>query len=289
MQKLWRHCCAVLGSGGLAAFSGIAQADKTFNAVTPATRISAASYDLHMQMMYWALAIFGIAFGLMLYSVYRHHQAVARKPAQFHRNATVEIIWTIIPLIIVLALIWPAAKTVMGLNDTSNVDIIIKATGMQWKWGYDYLNGDGQGVTFFSNLYAPTAQALTGTPDQRNSYLLDVDNPVVVPVNKKIRMILTADEVLHSWHVPGLGVKQDVIPGFNRDTWFHAQEIGTYRGLCSVEACGVGRACVLIVVNVVSDADYKTWVDGKKNVMATTRDKRDHSQGVTALAQRGAD
>ena len=224
------------------------------------TRITAEFYDLHMLMMIGVLVMFCAVFGVIVYSVYTHRKAVGphlNTAGQFHQNAAVEIIWTVIPFIILLGTAWPASRTLVGLKDASNADITIKATGMQWKWGYEYVEGDGEGITFFSNLFANS-----------ENYRLEVDNPVVVPVNRKIRVVLAADDAIHSWHVPALGVKQDAIPGLARDTWFNAQKIGTYRGLCSIEACGAGRACLLIVVNVVSDGDYKIWVDGKKKGMA---------------------
>ena len=226
----------------------------------PGTRITVDFYDLHLLMMVGVLVIFCTVFGLMFYSVYTHRKAAGphvNTAGQFHQDATVEIIWIVIPFIILLGTAWPAARNLVGLKDASNADITIKATGLQWKWGYEYVEGDGEGIAFFSNLFANS-----------DNYRLEVDNPVVVPVNKKIRMVLAANEEIHSWHIPALGVKQDAIPGLARDTWFNAQKIGTYRGLCSIEACGAGRACVLIVVNVVSDADYKKWIEGKKKDMA---------------------
>ena len=237
----------------------------------PVTRITAEFYDLHVLMMVGVLGIFCVVYGLLFHSVYAHRKAVGPQlntTGRFHQNAAVEIIWTVIPFIILLGTAWPATWTLVGLKDASNADITIKATGMQWKWGYDYLKGDGEGISFFANLYAPRRQTVDSTTVARDDYRLEVDNPVVVPVNKKIRMVLTAHDAIHSWHIPALGVKQDAIPGLARDTWFNAQKIGTYRGLCSVEACGAGRACLLIVVNVVSDGDYKIWVDGKKQGMA---------------------
>ncbi len=230
------------------------------NAQIPATRITAEFYDLHVLMMVGVLVIFCVVYGVMFYSVYTHRKAAGphvHTAERFHQNAAVEIIWTVIPFIILLGAAWPATRNLMGLKDASNADITIKATGLQWKWGYEYLEGDGEGISFFSNLFANS-----------DNYRLEVDNPVVVPANKKIRVVLAANDAIHSWHIPDLGVKQDAIPGLARDTWFNAQKIGTYRGLCSIEACGAGRACVLIVVNVVSDGDYKKWVDGKKMGMA---------------------
>ncbi len=230
------------------------------NAQIPATRITAEFYDLHLLMMVGVLVIFCVVYGVMFYSVYTHRKAAGphvHTAGRFHQNAAVEIIWTVIPFIILLGAAWPATRNLVGLRDSSDADITIKATGMQWKWGYEYVEGDGEGITFFSNLFANS-----------DNYRLEVDNPVVVPANKKIRVVLAANDAIHSWHIPDLGVKQDAIPGLARDTWFNTQKIGTYRGLCSIEACGAGRACVLIVVNVVSDGDYKIWVDGKKNGMA---------------------
>ncbi len=250
------------------------------------TRITAESYDPHLLMMYVILVIFCIAFGVMFYSIYAHRKSAGHKAGQFHQNATVEIIWSVIPFIILLGMAWPAISTLVGLKDTSNADITIKATGMQWKWGYDYLKGDGEGISFFSNLYAPRRLAVDSTTVRSDNTLLEVDNPVVVPVNKKIRMVLTANDVIHSWHIPALGVKQDAIPGLARDTWFNAQKIGIYRGLCSTEACGAGRACLPIVVNVVSDGDYKKWVDGKKKDMAANADDPSKIRTPGALAQR---
>ena len=256
----------------------------------PGTRITAEIYDLHVLMMVGVLAIFCVVIGVMFYSVYTHRKAAGLhvdKAGQFHQSAAVEIIWTLIPFIILLGTAWPAARTLVGLRDGSNADIIIKATGMQWKWGYDYLKGDGEGISFFSNLYAPRRLAVDSTTVKSDDYRLEVDNPVVVPVNKKIRMVLAANEEIHSWHIPALGVKQDAIPGLARDTWFNAQKIGTYRGLCSVEACGAGRTCLLVVVNVVSEGDYKKWVDGKKKDMAANTDHPGGIRTIGALTQRG--
>ena len=268
IHKLWRDRCGVLASAGLAAFSGTVEAANPLDVQIPGTRITAEFYDLHVLVMYGVLVVFCVVFAVMLWSVYTHRKTVGSKAGEFHRNVTVEIVWTVIPFIILVGTAWPATWTLLGLKDTSNAEITIQATGMQWKWGYDYLKGDGEGISFYSNLYAPRRLADDSTTRESYNYRLEVDNPVVVPVNRKIRMVLTANEEIHSWHIPALGVKQDAIPGLARDTWFSAQKIGTYRGLCSIEACGAGRACVLIVVNVVSDSDYRKWVDRKKMDMA---------------------
>ena len=249
------------------------EAANQLNVQIQGTRITAEFYDLHLLMMAGVLVVFCVAFGVMFYSVYAHRQAAGPQvngAGRFQQNAIVEIVWTVIPLVILLGMAWPTIWSLVGLKDAANADITIKATGMQWKWGYDYLKGDGEGISFFANLYLPRTLGVDSTSVKSDSYRLEVDNPVVVPVNKKIRMVLAAEDAIHSWHIPALGVKQDAIPGLARDTWFHAQKIGSYRGLCSVEACGAGRACVLIVVNVVSEGDYKKWVDGKKRGIAAS-------------------
>ncbi len=238
------------------------------NLQPPQTVIASEIYDLHTLIFTICCVIFVVVFGAMFYSIFKHRKSPGRKPANFHASTAVEIAWTVVPFVIVILMVLPAVRAVVAMKDTSNADITIKATGMQWKWGYDYLKGDGEGISFFSNLYAPRRLAVDSTAVKSDNYRLKVDNPVVVPVNKKIRMVLAANDAIHSWHIPALGVKQDAIPGLARDTWFNAQKIGTYRGLCSAEACGAGRACLLIVVNVVSDGDYKIWVDGKKKSIA---------------------
>lgn len=233
----------------------------------PVTPIAAQIYDLHTMMLIICLAIFVLVFGVMFYSIIKHRKSLGHKAASFHESTTVEIAWTVIPFIIVIAMALPATKTVVAMKDTSNADITIKATGMQWKWGYDYLKGEGTGISFLSNLSTPREQIVDASIQKSDTYLLEVDHPVVVPVNKKIRIITTANDVIHSWAVPSFGVKQDAIPGFVRDTWFKAEKIGTYYGQC-VELCGKDHAFMPIVVQVVSDEDYSKWVDAQQKEMA---------------------
>ena len=245
------------------------------NLQAPASQIASEINNLHTWMMVVCLVIFVAVFGVMFYSVFAHRRSKGHKPATFHESTAVEIAWTIVPFLIVIGMALPATKTVVGMKDTSNSDITIKATGMQWKWGYDYLHGDGEGISFLSALSTPRSQV--GSPDalpteaRGQNYLMEVDNEVVVPVNKKIRIVLTANDVIHSWSMPGFGVKQDAIPGFVRDTWFKSEHIGTFRGLCS-ELCGKEHAFMPIVVKVVSDEDYKVWVAGKLKEMAALAD-----------------
>ena len=263
---------------------------RQLNLQTPATQIAAQIYSLHNLMLIICLVIFVAVFGVMFYSIFKHRKSVGHKPATFHESTTVEILWTIVPFIIVIAMALPATKTVVSMKDTSNADITIKATGMQWKWGYDYLKGEGEGISFLSTLSTPRTQVgapgLAPVDARGNNYLMEVDNQVVVPVNKKVRIITTANDVIHSWSIPAFGVKQDAIPGFVRDAWFKAERVGVYRGFCS-ELCGKEHAFMPIVVNVVSDADYKTWVDTKKKEMAAKADDPSKVWTVDESKQRG--
>lgn len=263
---------------------------KQLNLATPVTQIAEQIYSIHNLMLYICLAIFVAVFGVMFYSILKHRKSLGHKPATFHESTTVEILWTIVPFFIVIGMALPATKTVVAMKDTSNADLTIKATGMQWKWGYDYLKGEGEGISFLSTLATPRTQVgapgLAPTEARGVNYLLEVDNEVVVPVNKKIRIITTANDVIHGWTIPAFGVKQDAIPGFVRDTWFKAEKIGVYRGQC-VELCGKEHAFMPIVVRVVSDADYTAWVDTKKKEMAAKADDPSKVWTVDELKQRG--
>jgi cytochrome c oxidase subunit II len=252
----------------------------------PVTAIASEIYSLHTMMLIICLVIFVAVFGVMFYSIFKHRKSRGHKSATFHESTTVEIAWTVVPFLIVIGMALPATKTVVAMKDTSNADITIKATGMQWKWGYDYLKGEGEGISFLSALATPREQVVDPTKVKSDNYLLEVDNPVVVPVNKKVRIITTANDVIHSWTIPAFGVKQDAIPGFVRDTWFKAEKIGTYRGQC-VELCGKEHAFMPIVVNVVSEEDYKKWADGKKKEMAAQADDPNKVWTIDELKQRG--
>ena len=252
----------------------------------PVTQIAQQIYSIHNLMLVICLVIFVAVFGVMFYSILKHRKSLGHKSATFHESTAVEIAWTVVPFLIVIGMALPATKTVVAMKDTSNADITIKATGMQWKWGYDYLKGEGQGISFLSNLSTPREQVTDPAKVKNENYLIEVDNVVVVPVNKKIRIITTANDVIHSWTIPAFGVKQDAIPGFVRDTWFKAEKIGTYRGQC-VELCGKEHAFMPIVVNVVTDDEYTKWVDGKKKEMAAKADDPNKTWTVDELKQRG--
>jgi cytochrome c oxidase subunit II len=251
-----------------------------------ATKIMAEIHWLHWMMLVICTVIFIGVFGVMFYSILKHRKSKGAKSASFHESTTVEIIWTVIPLLIVIGMALPATKTVVAMKDTTNADITIKTTGYQWKWGYDYLKGEGEGISFLSTL-STSRESINNLAPKSNTYLMEVDNEMVVPVNKKIRMITTANDVIHAWSVQAFGVKQDAIPGFVRDTWFKAEKIGTYRGQCS-ELCGAQHAFMPIVVRVVSDEDYTKWVAEKKKEMAALADDPSKVYTLAEQMDRGA-
>jgi cytochrome c oxidase subunit II len=238
----------------------------------PVTKIAAELQWLHNYIMIICVVIFIGVFGVMFYSILKHRKSVGHKAANFHESVAVEIAWTVVPFFIVIAMALPATKAVVAMKDTTNADLTIKATGYQWKWGYDYLKGEGEGIGFLSTLDASHREmSNSGKPPPTDDYLLKVDNPLVVPVDKKIRIITTADDVIHAWMIPAFGVKQDAIPGFVRDTWFRAEKAGDYYGQCA-ELCGKEHAYMPIHVKVLSAAAYSAWVDGEKKKMAAAAD-----------------
>ncbi|MHB1084067.1 MAG: cytochrome c oxidase subunit II [Thiobacillus sp.] len=256
MKSMWQRAGMV---GAALATSQPALAEYAYNLQTPASQVALAVFQLHNFILLVCLGIFVVVFGAMFYSLVKHRKSVGHKAAHFHENTTVEIIWTVIPFIILIGMAFPAAKVVIDMKDTTNPDMTIKITGYQWKWGYDYLN---DGVSFYSTLSTPREQ-INGTAPKDEHYLLEVDEPMVVPVGKRVRLLITANDVIHAWWVPAFSVKQDAIPGFIRDSWFKADKIGTYRGQCA-ELCGKDHGFMPIVVEVVSEDDYKAWVAKKK-------------------------
>lgn len=260
-------------------------APSRYNLQLPVTAIAGEIYDMHTLMLIICLVIFIGVFGVMFWSVIHHRKSRGAVAANFHENTTVEIAWTVIPVLILLGMAWPATKTVIAMKDTANPDITIKATGYQWKWGYDYLQGEGEGIRFLSALSTPRAQ-IEGAAPKGEAYLLEVDNPMVVPVGKKIRVLTTATDVIHSWWVPAFGVKQDAIPGFIRDTWFRADKEGVYRGNCA-ELCGRDHGFMPVEVHVLSTEKYSAWVAAQqaKTVSAAADDSREWT--LAELVERG--
>jgi len=251
------------------------------------TKIAAEQQWLHWFLLIICTVIFVAVFGVMFYSILKHRKSVGHKPADFHESVAVEIAWTVIPFIIVILMALPATKTVVAMKDTSNADLTIKVTGYQWKWGYDYLKGEGEGIGFISSLDSThRAMSESGKPAPTDDYLLKVDNPLVVPVDKKIRIITTANDVIHAFMVPAFGIKQDAIPGFVRDTWFRAEQTGDFYGQCA-ELCGKEHAYMPIHVKVLSAEDYAKWVDGQKKAMAAKADDPAKVWALGELVQRG--
>jgi cytochrome c oxidase subunit II len=254
------------------------------------TKIAQEQSWLHWYMMIICTVIFLAVFGVMFYSIWKHRKSKGHKAANFHESVTVEIIWTIVPFIIVILMALPATKIVVAMKDTTNAELTIKATGMQWKWGYDYLKGEGEGIGFVSTLDATHREmSSNGGPKSGqtvDNYLLKVDNPLVVPVNKKVRIITTANDVIHAFMVPAFGIKQDAIPGFVRDTWFRAEKIGDYYGQCA-ELCGKEHAYMPIHVKVVSAEDYSKWVGVEQKKLAAKADDPSKVWTLDDISKRG--
>jgi cytochrome c oxidase subunit 2 len=255
---------SVAGVAGLAA-AGLALA-APWNLQPAVTKIAADIHSLHEYVMILVTIIFCGVFGAMFYSVYAHRKDKGHKAAQFHESTTVEVLWTVIPLVILVIIAWPATKVVIAQKDTSQADLTIKATGYQWKWGYDYVKGEGEGIHFLSQLATPRDQ-IEGRKPKGEHYLLEVDNELVVPVNKKVRILATGGDVIHAWWVPAFGAKQDAIPGFIRDIHFRAERTGVFRGQCT-ELCGKDHGYMPIVVRVVSADEYTKWVGEQKSKAA---------------------
>ena len=254
------------------------------------TKIAEEQHWLHWFMMIICVVIFLAVFGVMFYSIWKHRKSVGHKAANFHESAAVEIAWTIVPFLIVIGMALPATKVLVAQKDTTAADLTIKTTGMQWKWGYDYIKGEGEGIGFVSTLdNTHRVMSNNGGPKAGqvvDDYLFKVDNPMVVPVNKKIRIITTANDVIHAFAVPAFGIKQDAIPGFVRDTWFRAEKIGDYHGQCQ-ELCGKEHAYMPIHVKVVSAADYTAWVAGKNKEMSAKADDPSKVWVLADLKARG--
>lgn len=223
------------------------------------TEVSRQIYSLHHIILWICVAIGVVVFAVMFYALFQHRKAKGVVPAQFHDNTLVEIIWTIVPFFILVAMAIPATKTLLFMHNTDASEVSIKVTGYQWKWKYDYLN---EGLSFFSELSTPQ-DAIYNKQEKGEHYLLEVNNPLVVPIHKKIRFLITANDVLHAWWVPAFGVKKDAIPGFINETWTKIDEPGIYRGQCA-ELCGRGHGFMPIVVIAKTEEDYKLWVAQQK-------------------------
>lgn len=243
----------------LLAWSTGAQADLALNMPRGVTAISHEVYDLHMLIFWICVAIGLVVFGVMFWSIYHHRKSRGAVPAQFHESTLVEVVWTVIPMLILIGMAVPATKTLVRMADASDAELTIQVTGYQWRWQYDYLN---EGVKFFSTLSTPQAQ-IRDVATKGEHYLLEVDNPLVVPVGKKVRLLTTAADVIHSWWVPDLGWKRDAIPGFINENWTLIEKPGIYRGQCA-ELCGKDHGFMPVVVKAVPEAEFQRWLTEMK-------------------------
>ena len=267
--------------------SNMAFAEYPLNLTKGVTPISQEVYDLHMTIL-WVVTIIGvIVFAVMFWSIFMHRKSRGAVPAKFHHSTAAEITWTIIPIIILVVMAVPATKTLIKMEKTEDADITIKVTGIQWKWKYDYLE---EGISFISSLDEASEEARQQDsgidPSTVDNYLLDVDEPVVVPVNTKIRILTTAADVIHAWWVPDLGWKRDAIPGFINDNWTYIEKEGTYRGQCA-ELCGRDHAFMPIVVEAVSQEKYAAWVEEKKAEAAASADESNKTFTMEELMAKG--
>ena len=260
---------------------------RQLNLHPPVTKIAEEQVWLHWFMLIICTVIFVAVFGVMFYSIWKHRKSVGHKAASFHESLKVEIAWTVVPFVIVILMALPATKAVVASKDTSNADLTIKATGYQWKWGYDYIKGEGEGIGFISTLdNAQREMSNSGKPEPTDNYLLKVDNPLVVPVNQKVRIITTSNDVIHSFAVNSFGIKQDAIPGFVRDTWFRAEKTGDFYGQCQ-ELCGKEHAYMPIHVKVVSAEEYTAWVADQNKKLAAKQDDPNKVWSMADLMQKG--
>jgi cytochrome c oxidase subunit 2 len=281
LSKIKRSLTALAGTAFLFCAGG-AHAEYGLNLTEGITSISKEAYSLHMLIMWICVVIGIVVFGAIFISILKHRKSKGAVPAQFHESTTVEIIWTVVPFLILIGMAIPATKALVAMEDTSNSDLSIKVTGYQWKWGYDYLDS---GVSFISTLATPKEQ-IFNEQEKGDNYLLEVDNPLVVPVDKKVRLLITANDVIHAWWVPALGMKKDAIPGFVNEMWFRAEKEGTYRGQCA-ELCGKDHGFMPIVVIAKNEADYQEWVTAQKAAMDADAASADREWTMAELMERG--
>jgi len=260
----------------------LAQAAKEYNLQAPVTPIATQIFDLHVYIMWICVVIFVGVFSVMFYSIFAHRKSKGHQAAQFHENTLVEVVWTVIPFLILVFMAVPATRTILAMKDTAVPDLTVKITGSQWKWSYDYLD---HGFGYYSNLKTPVAQIEEGE-QKGEHYLLEVDEPMVVPAGKKIRLLITSSDVIHAWFLPAAGVQQDAIPGFVRDDWMKFDKTGTFRGQCA-KICGKEHGYMPIVVEVKSADDYAKWLAEHKKAALAAADDPNKTWDVKELIARG--
>jgi cytochrome c oxidase subunit 2 len=268
-------------------WAGSANAEYALNLTRGVTETSRQVFDLHMTILWICVAIGAVVFGAMFYSIYKHRKSKGAEASTFHESTTAEIAWTVVPILILIGMAIPATKVLLAMGDTSDADMSIKVTGIQWKWKYDYLE---EGISFISAL-APSSEEARKMDSGKDvaqvpNYLLEVDNPVVVPVGKKIRFLITANDVIHSWWVPDLGWKKDAIPGFVNEAWTRIEVPGTYRGQCA-ELCGKDHGFMPIVLVAKSEQDYAAWVAEQKAGAAAAASAADREWSMGELMAKG--
>ena len=282
--RRWFHRAA-RATAGLAALApfGAAHAEWELNMPRGVTLISREAYDQHMLMLWWCVGIGIVVFGVMIYSMIRHRRAAGHAAANFHHHTFAEIVWTIIPVLILVLMAIPATRALIVMEDTSEADMTLKVTGYQWKWRYEYLEDD---VDFFSSLAPESREAIYADPYERENYLLEVDNEVILPIGRKVRILLTADDVIHAWWVPALGMKKDAIPGFINEIWTLIDEPGVYRGQCA-ELCGKDHGYMPIVVRAVPAEEYAAWVADRHAAQELVAQEALRDWTVEELMERG--
>lgn len=277
------RCSSYRGFALLAAATATpVAAEYGINLAPPATAIARQIYDLHTMVLWICFGIFLVVFLPMFYAIWRHRKSLGHKAHRFHEHPLLEMAWTAAPAVILVVMAIPTTQVVLAMKDTGASDISIKVTGRQWKWEYEYL---GQDLKFISNTATPQAQ-IDNQAAKGEHYLLEVDRPLVVPTGQKVRLVFTAEDVIHSWWVPALGVKQDAVPGFIRDAWFTIDTPGTYRGQCA-ELCGVGHAFMPIVVEAVPPAQYAAWLAEQKTQLAAARSSAQKEFALADLVAQG--
>jgi len=281
VNKIKRVLTAVVGMLGLFGVAS-AFAEYGLNLTPGVTPISHEAHDLHMLVLEICMGIGIVVFGVMFISIILHRKSRGVKPAQFHESTAVEIVWTIVPFLILVGMAIPATKALVAMEDTSDADLSIKVTGYQWRWGYDYIDND---ISFISALSTPKEQIYNQQPKDEH-YLLEVDKPLVVPTHKKVRLLITANDVIHAWWVPALGMKKDAIPGYINEMWFKIEKEGTYRGQCA-ELCGKDHGFMPIVVVAKNEADYNQWVASQKGAAVADNAAAQRDWTMDELMERG--
>ena len=282
-KKLSRSGSVILAGLASMLLTSAAQADYKLNMTESVTPIGHQLYGLHM-LVFWICVVIGVVvFGAMAWSIIYHRKSQGAQAANFHESTTVEIIWTIVPLLILIGIAIPATATLLDLEDAkTDADITVQVTGIQWKWKYTYVDDD---VSFISSL-AQSSRDVISDPTGNENYLLEVDEPLVLPVNKKVRFLFHSNDVIHAWWVPDLAVKQDSIPGFINDSWATIEEPGTYRGQCA-ELCGKDHGFMPIVVEAVSESEYEQWLADKKAEAAAAASAAEQEWSMQDLIARG--